>query len=272
MDDLPIDVLEEIFLRLCIETLNQASLVSKSWKNIISSKIFWKRKLKELNIHLPSYVLENETLDNNFFKTLVKCHFQKGTIPFDINLLRNGSGELETEEQQLNEANRNSEDFDEYFYKNWKTLSSGGLGWKLYRSESHDESYFATSYISCTKLQVLDLLEIGLSPEIMDRYQPHIYVEDTYSKCRDHGAVYELYTSIGDQRWPGTPIVEHKVRHDMTRDDDDGWRTVRHEFSNYGSGIRFINVLHGGCCEDMDEGWFGVKVKNTKVVIKYPQN
>ena len=78
MDDLPIDVLEEIFLRLCIETLDQASLVSKSWKNIISSKIFWKRKLKELNIHLPSYVLENETLDNNFFKTLVKCHFQKG--------------------------------------------------------------------------------------------------------------------------------------------------------------------------------------------------
>ena len=202
-------------------------------------------------------------------------HFQihfKGTIPFDVNLLRNGSGELETEEQQLNGANRNSEDFDEYFYKNWKTLSSGGLGWKLYRSESHDESYFATSYISCTKLQVIDLLEIGLYPEIMDRYQPYIYVEDTYSKCRDHGAVYELYTSIGDQRWPGTPIVEHKVRHDMTRDDDDGWRTVRHEFSNYGSGIRFINVLHGGCCEDMDEGWFGVKVKNTKVVIKYPQN
>ena len=106
----------------------------------------------------------------------------------------------------------------------------------------------------------------------MDRYQPYIYVEDTYSKCRDHGAVYELYTSIGDQRWPGTPIVEHKVRHDMTRDDDDGQRTVRHEFSNYGSGIRFINVVHGGCCDDMDEGWFGVKVKNTKVVIKYPQN
>ena len=102
-------------------------------------------------------------------------------------MLRNGSGELETEEQQLNEANRNSEDFDEYFYKNWKTLSSGGLGWKLYRSESHYENYFATSYISCTKLQVIDLLEIGLSPELMDRYQPHIYVEDTYSKCRDHG-------------------------------------------------------------------------------------
>ena len=87
--------------------------------------------------------------------------------------------------------------------------------------------------------------------------------------------VSNILVGLSDDRWPhclnSTGSKEFKFRDDMATDDDTRWRTVSHVFSDYGPGMRYVNIMHGGCAEDMEDGWFGSTMKNTSVIVKYPK-
>eukprot|EP00092_Neocalanus_flemingeri_P068822 GFUD01084215.1.p1 GENE.GFUD01084215.1~~GFUD01084215.1.p1 ORF type:complete len:306 (+),score=69.84 GFUD01084215.1:99-1016(+) len=275
IEDLPSELLEEILLRIDSRILLPLSGVCSQWSDIIYSIQFWKRKLDYLGIHLPKEVLQNPNLSWKFFYSIV---LNNQGIPYQKNLIVNGSGELENEKAKLNDGNRNEEDFDESWFKSWNTLSSGGQGWRLLKSlpprsmpqEVEHNSYFATSNFSCTKEQFLSLTENGLDSEILDNFQPDIEIEEFYSKSENHGAIYDIQVCLLD----GCGNVLGKAfsfRKNMEAEDEDSWRKVTHTFKDYGVGVRFVKYYHGGMAEDMEEGWFGVRMTGSSVKVKFPE-
>jgi hypothetical protein len=72
----------------------------------------------------------------------------------------------------------------------WNVLSSGGDNWAVEdpphgadavpQSEEFGDltSCFATSYYSCSKEQIVDLLSAGVNGKIMDDFQPFIEVSE----------------------------------------------------------------------------------------------
>jgi len=275
LDELPLDILEEIFLRIDPRILLSFASVSSNWYNIIHSVNFWKRRTNYIGIHLPREVLQNDNLPWNFYHSL--CLNYK-FVPYQKNLLVNGSGELETNEDIFNDGNRNEEDFNEAWFASWNTLSSGGNGWRLFRcippktipKEVGQVTYFATSNFSCTKEQWVSLADNGVDSTIVDTFQPDINIEEFYSKSRDHGATYEMQVCLLD----GCGNVVGKsftFRDDMEEEDTDSWRKVSHTFKDYGVGVRYIKFYHGGMASDMDEGWFGSRMTGASVKIKFPE-
>ncbi|KAG8448888.1 hypothetical protein GDO86_015818, partial [Hymenochirus boettgeri] len=96
----------------------------------------------------------------------------------------------------------------------------------------------------CVKEQLVDLLEEGLWAELLDVYQPHIYILDWYEDSKLHKHVYELHVKL---------LAEDKktviVQHDFTPENDmcgdpKGWNSVSHIFKSYGSGVRYAHFLH----------------------------
>ncbi|KAE8585860.1 hypothetical protein XENTR_v10021480 [Xenopus tropicalis] len=96
----------------------------------------------------------------------------------------------------------------------------------------------------CVKEQMVDLLAEGLWPELLDNYQPHIYVLDWYEDSKLHKNVYELHVKLlaDDKK---TVIAQHDLtpENDMSGDPQ-GWNTVSHIFKAYGSGVRYVHFLH----------------------------
>ena len=196
--DIPEDIIENILLRLSAQSLPSLSSVCRGWYDLILSTQFWIRKISFDGLSLPQSLVSNDKLDWRLYFLLAKHYSRYQTLSFGSNILQNGSGELETHQSVLSSGNRHEDDFDPAWFRSWTVLSSGGDGWRLFPL-SATERYFATSFISCTKEQVICLEERGVSPRVMDLYQPDIEVEELYSKHPHHGASYELHVSIDQQ-------------------------------------------------------------------------
>lgn len=276
LNELPSELLEEILLRIDSRILLSFAGVCSQWSNMIYSVQFWKRKMDYLGIYFPKDVLQNSNLDWNFFYSI--CLNNK-FIPYQNNLIVNGSGELEKEEVVFDEGNRNEEDFSEKWFSSWNTLSSGGQGWRLFRTsptqnvmqEVGKATYFATSNFSCTKEQWVSLTDNGLDLKTLDTFQPDIDIEEFYSKSENHGSNYEIQVCLLD----GCGNVIGKAfsfRDNMDAEDDLTWRKVAHTFKDYGVGVRYIKYYHGGMAEDMEEGWFGSRMTGASIKIKYPEH
>ncbi|XP_053328337.1 F-box only protein 50 isoform X6 [Spea bombifrons] len=99
-------------------------------------------------------------------------------------------------------------------------------------------------YSWCVKEQVVDLVAEGLWEDLLDSYQPDIYVLDWYEDSKLHRHVYELHVTLlaADK----TTVIS---RYDVTPENDmsgdlKGWNLVSHVFKSYGPGVRFIRFLH----------------------------
>jgi len=277
LNDLPSEILEEIFIRIRMDSINVLSLseVCLQWSRIICSSQFWKRKLNCVGLSLPKFVLLNTELSWRFFHSILLSRYG---IPYQRNLILNGSGELENNQSRLNGGNRNEDDFDEAWFNSWSTLSSGGQGWRLFKDipsqmmpkEVEHRSYFATSNFSCTKEQFLSLIEKGVNSEILDTFQPDIEIEEFYSKSANHGAIYDVHVCLLDGC--GNVLGEgFKFRKQMEAEEDETWRKVSHTFKEYGVGARYVKYYHGGMAEDMEEGWFGARMTGAAVKVKFPE-
>ena len=194
---IPSDIIENILLRLEPQFLVGLCRVCRDWSLLLLSRQFWIRKISTDGANLPQTVTRNQDLDWRFFFLLSSHHSRYHRISFDSNILLNGSGELETEEEVLQLGNRNEEDFETFWFRHWTVLSSGGDGWRLVTRPGSDRQ-FVTSYISCTKEQRICLAESGICPRLMDLYRPDIEIEERYSCQPRHGASYELHVSLDE--------------------------------------------------------------------------
>jgi len=274
---IPSEILVEIFLRLNAESLlSSVSKVCTKWRAIIQNATFWKNKLAYEQIDVPRNVLSNVDLDWRFFSALTASN------RYEDNLIQNGCGE-EVEVLTIHQAielENNSDDTDSPWpdYPHWTVLSSGGQGWtlELLHSLEWDDKVagltrnacFSTSYMSCTKEQIVHLC---FPPFILDQFQPDITIWDYYTKSFGHGAIYELnvYILDGCGKLLGKPFT---FRENIDWDQPDRWRKVTHTFSNYGIGARYVKFYHGGMTADMDmeEGWYGAKMTGSTVKVSFP--
>ncbi|KAL0978451.1 hypothetical protein UPYG_G00170580 [Umbra pygmaea] len=157
----------------------------------------------------------------------------------------------------------------------WELTENGGSQWKVEElpGDSGYEfavggvtKYFTTSYELCLKRQVVDLLAEGYSGEDLDA-QPDVTVEDWYSGRSDCGCSYQLSVLLLDA---DQEVIQEFTNDPVTLDpdcDDCSWKQVRHTFSNYGPGLRFISFEHGGQDTKFWDGWFGVRVTGSSVTV-----
>ncbi|KAJ7997452.1 hypothetical protein DPEC_G00229150 [Dallia pectoralis] len=159
----------------------------------------------------------------------------------------------------------------------WKLRRNGGDGWNvgdLPEDCGYDfggerlTKYFATSYETCLKKQVIDLLAEGYSPEVLDA-QPAVTVKDYYSGLGCCGCIYKLTVCLLDkkkkvfQQYKPDPVtLKPECGDDMS------WRQVSHTLADYGPGLRFISFEHGGKDTKWWKGHYGVRVTGSSVTIK----
>ena len=76
ISDIPLDLVENILLRLEPRILLGLSRVCKDWSYLISSRQFWMRKLSCSGItNLPQRVLFNDCLDWRFYYLTINTRF-----------------------------------------------------------------------------------------------------------------------------------------------------------------------------------------------------
>ncbi|CAK6958762.1 F-box only protein 2 isoform X2 [Scomber scombrus] len=158
----------------------------------------------------------------------------------------------------------------------WELTENGGSQWKVEDMPGdcgHDfcndgvTKYFATSFELCLKRQVIDLLDEGYSGEQLDA-QPTVSVEDWYCGRTDCGCTYQMTVCLLDENHE---VIQEYKPDPVTLDpdsDDCSWKQISHTFSDYGPGMRFISFEHGGQDTKFWDGWFGVRVTGSSVIVE----
>ncbi|RVE72417.1 hypothetical protein OJAV_G00042730 [Oryzias javanicus] len=159
--------------------------------------------------------------------------------------------------------------------KFWELVDNEGDGWKVEDMQGDDgqdirdgevKKYFATSFDFCSKKQVIDLLTEDYTSEQLDA-QPEVTVEDWFCSRRDCGCKYQLAVSLLDKNGVILQVfLPERVVIDPEKDDG-SWKQIKHTFSGYGPGLRFISFEHGGKDTKYWKGWYGVRVTGSSVTI-----
>ncbi|XP_024126585.1 F-box only protein 2 [Oryzias melastigma] len=158
--------------------------------------------------------------------------------------------------------------------KFWE-VTNGGNGWRVEDmpgDAGHDfcnkevKKYFATSFEWCSKEQLIDLSAEDYSSEQLDA-QPEVTVEDWCCSRTDCGCEYQLTVTLLDKY---LKVIED-FRQDQVflypDEDDCSWKQIKHTFSGYGPGLRFIFFEHRGKDNMYWKGWYGVRVTGSSVPI-----
>lgn len=160
--------------------------VCKLW-NLLIRKNVWKVKAErehknmflELKLHqrLPWGIYYSIVSNNPFGRNLLKNDSgQNGFEHWDITINGNGS----------NVVNLNIIVFSFQFYSHIFLILGGNM-WKVESPPvgvpeneyaSRFSSCFATSFHDCVKQQCIVLKDEGLTPDIMDKYQPDIFISE----------------------------------------------------------------------------------------------
>ncbi|KAH3813207.1 hypothetical protein DPMN_141659 [Dreissena polymorpha] len=170
--------------------------------------------------------------------------------------------------------------------KHWKVTKSGGrwlAGRKIpYRLHTLSQlthtdgpvGCWATSYGSCHKYQIIDLLEVGCSEHVLDVVRPSIRVSEWYAARVDCAAKYVLKVALLKNNkkelfWKKT-ITENclYVAKEILSAGGD-WFKAEHVFKDYPAGVRYIGFFHKGKDRQFWAGHFGAKFTFGSVVIDF---
>ncbi|CAK6963895.1 F-box only protein 6-like [Scomber scombrus] len=238
---LPLDILEEIFLRLpAHQVVHPCRSVCHQWKAVADSESLWRDRCRREGYHLrdPSKVPK----DWRLFYFLCKKR---------RNLLKNPRAE-----NQMN---------------GWQILDNGGDEWKIDNvREPHPneviQKNFVTSYGMCRKSQLIDLEVEGYNKSFMDHFQPEIKVSDWYAPRFDCGCEYQICVELLNQKKrPIKKFAPETVYFEQWNDQK--WNQMTYVFQNYGPGVRYIRFTHGGKDSQFWAGWYGIRVTDSSVEI-----
>ncbi|XP_040035979.2 F-box only protein 50 [Gasterosteus aculeatus] len=95
-----------------------------------------------------------------------------------------------------------------------------------------------------TMEQVVDLKAEGLWDELLDDFQPEIFIQDWYNENRLHKSIFELHVKLlGVDKI--TVISEHSAKPTEDRSAySHTWKEVSYVFSGYGPGVRYVHFQH----------------------------
>ncbi|XP_015744026.1 F-box only protein 27-like, partial [Python bivittatus] len=121
----------------------------------------------------------------------------------------------------------------------------------------------------CQKYQTIDLLKEGFWQDLLDVYQPDVFVSDWWGGREDCGCRYELSVALlaADKR---TEIALFKAQPDpIPQWNDASYQQVTHTFRRYGPGVRYICFRHKGIDTQYWKGHYGARVTNSSVVVQF---
>ncbi|XP_057318519.1 F-box only protein 6-like [Microplitis mediator] len=243
---IPDELLCELLSYVNVWSLLRCHLVCKRWKNLIQDYV-WKKKAQlilgasfQSSISWESYY---EVCKRN---------------PFNRNLIRNHSGQEGMKHWKICGTWGDEE--------NWKIESPPEGALPLPDDpvfEGHN-CYFTSRYAE-TKTQIINLIDEGLSPDFIDRFQPPIQVSDWYS-CRSNRFAY-YYCDVC-LITPGKVVTFYHHQDYFQNDKKGKWSKFFHEFRNYGVGVRRVQLVHQ--CKTISSfcGEYGGRLAGTSVVVK----
>ena len=163
----------------------------------------------------------------------------------------------------------------------WSIIKNGGDGWhiedgcindeeeQLIKENGGSKSNYVTSYGDCSRKQIVDLVDVGIDPGILDKLQPTIEVSEWNAARWDCGSTYWVQVSLLDNK--KKKITEHSYN-DTTAQwvgGQKGWCRFSHTFSAYGSGVRYVEFWDKGKDTQFWAGYYGSKMAAAVVKIVF---
>ncbi|XP_064481375.1 F-box only protein 6-like isoform X2 [Ornithodoros turicata] len=219
---LPDNVVAHILSFLSINTLlRQCRYVCQTFRNLIDGHALWKAKC----------IRERKTIPNYRFNAPPQKYYQMicRYNPYGVNLVKNACGQTGPKKQR---------------FKYWQIESNGGDKWGVEcppkgadATPTEDQHCFATSYGLCSKVQVIDLCQVGVLPEVMDLIKPPIHISEWHAARVDCGCIYRMDVTLLNHKGAplasfSTGIIETEQRKGRE------WKQVQHVFSDYPEGVR----------------------------------
>lgn len=276
INDLPDDILEEIFIYLNTNELCQnASLVCKRWLSLIDKECFWVQKcLKDfkLNNYLISKLNENRVGWNRLAK-----HIYMSSL-FCKNLLLNSCATDSFDNWcfiqnfNLKDLKKSIEFYNENKIKNsaeWKADTHGGgfqeildennniIDWiiesdqtgsyqKLIDNSNQLYKNFSTSFGE--KMQLIDLATNDMTSNmyyVINELKPDIEISEYYTARRDCGCEYYLSVFLISETFE---LIDSFQYHDKIEQMNSEWKCISHVFNHdtYTKSIRYILFYHCG--------------------------
>uniref|UniRef100_A0A8D0GVM8 FBA domain-containing protein n=1 Tax=Sphenodon punctatus TaxID=8508 RepID=A0A8D0GVM8_SPHPU len=130
------------------------------------------------------------------------------------------------------------------------------------------QTCFVSSFQWCTKLQLVDLLKEGLWVDLLDTYQPEIYIFDWWGGRNDCGCVYSIHVRLlaADKK---SVLADFEAHLDPIEQwNDTRYHQVSHVFQRYGPGVRYVHFLHRGKDTQYWKGHYGARITNSTVMVK----
>ncbi|XP_042296616.1 F-box only protein 27 [Sceloporus undulatus] len=244
---LPDELLELILSWVPSRTLvRRCRLVCRKWRDLIDRPTIWKLQWERD----PSKKATLEAAKH--CPPMDWCRV--GVLqPFGRNLIKNPCGKEQ--------------------FRHWE-VQHGGDKWKVEDNRGHVEgaeaqSCFVSSFLWCAKSQVIDLLKEGFWEELLDTYQPDIFISDWWCAREDCGYIYKIQVSLlaADRT---SVIAIFAVEPDpIPRWNDSKYQQISHVFRNYGPGVRYVYFKHAGRDSQYWAGHYGARVTNSTVLVEF---
>ncbi|XP_037324048.1 F-box only protein 50-like [Pungitius pungitius] len=118
-----------------------------------------------------------------------------------------------------------------------------------------------------TMEQVVDLKAEGLWEELLDNFQPEIFIQDWYEESQLHESIFELHVKLlGADK--STVISEHSANPTEDRSAySHTWKGVSHVFSGYGPGVRYVHFQHRLKNQYLN-GFYGTLSSDSSVMVR----
>ncbi|XP_076331847.1 F-box only protein 44-like isoform X2 [Tachypleus tridentatus] len=130
------------------------------------------------------------------------------------------------------------------------------------------KSCFATSYMNCSKFQLINLFQQGVLQEVMDNARPKIEVSEWHAARFDCGSVYELKVHLLDENYE--PQDEfHYGPYEVAQWQGRQWIQTKHLFEHYPPGVRYIQFRHSGKDMQFWAGHYGSKMCGARVTFVF---
>ncbi|KAB0802606.1 hypothetical protein PPYR_04792 [Photinus pyralis] len=246
---IPEEILLHILSFVDPKVLLRYSIVCKKWNLLIKSfplwSIIYRRKFQRKPKKLPWYI---------FY-----CRFS--TEYFDINLLKNGSGQDSFNNWALRENGG-----DKFIIED---PPDGADPLNVEEPEFENKtSCFVTSYSNCKKIQVVKFGQSKLFRYILSNYKPHMYLSEWTCGRFDCGSLYRLRCSyLGII--PDVTIAKPSAGQTVKQWEGRKWNKIEILITQYPEGIEGILFEHEGRDTQFWTGHYGSKMAGGMVKLLF---
>ena len=198
---------------------------------------------------------ESEQVSFTYSVTDLQGNQDEGTVLINVA----GQNELPLGENLVANPSAATGDFS-----GWTISENGGSGWGITGTSQEGTNSFITSYGWGRKYQLIDLEDKGFSAEFLDS-APEISASEWYLGIANASDQYYFKVEL---RGAGQEVIDSYDTGTLTASNQ--WQEVSHEFSGYGTGVRFVYVEHGGKDTEYWSGNYGTAIDNTQIVVTDP--